>query len=34
MLKERTGAIVKGPVQKVCGMMQRSEVSAGLLGAG
>lgn len=22
-LKERTGAIVKGPVQKVCGMMQR-----------
>ena len=29
MLKERTGAIVKGPVQKVCGMMQRSDVSAG-----
>ena len=29
MLKERTGAIVKGPIQKVCGMMQRSDVSAG-----
>lgn len=27
-LKERTGAIVKGPVQKVCGMMQRTSFCA------
>lgn len=27
-LKERTGAIVKGPVQKVCGMMQRTYLRA------
>jgi hypothetical protein len=33
-LKERTGAIVKGPVQKVCGMMQRlSGRASGLTGA-
>jgi hypothetical protein len=30
-LKERTGAIVKGPVQKVCGMMQRLSVRASCL---
>ena len=30
--KERTGAIVKGPVQKVCGMMQRTSLCACSLG--